>query len=70
MWLDSCGNTSTRQLLAAVERFYTVYTEGVQIRTFGPGDPGCLESATGPAAAMPATYEYLATDRAGRSALP
>jgi len=73
LWLDSCGNASTRQLLAAVERFYTVYTEGVQIRTFGPGDPGCLAPAAveaSPARPLPAAYEYLATDRAGRSALP
>jgi hypothetical protein len=73
LWLDSCGNASTKQLLAAVERFYTVYAEGVQIRTFGPGDPGCLVPvADGVSAArgLPPTYEYLATDRTGRSAMP
>lgn len=73
LWLDSCGNTSTRQLLAAVERFYTVYAEGVQIRTFGPGDPGCLEPVADratPARPLPAAYEYLATDGSGRSAMP
>jgi ABC-type sugar transport system substrate-binding protein len=73
VWLDSCGNTSTKQLLAAVERFHTVYAEGVQIRTLSPGDPGCLEPVAGPATrarALPADNQYLVTDRAGRSALP
>lgn len=73
LWLDSCGNASTKQLLAAVERFYTVYAEGVQIRTFGPGDPGCLVAVAeriAPARGLPAAYEYLATDRTGRSAMP
>ena len=72
LWLDSCGNTSTKQLLAAVERFYTVYAEGVQIRTFGPGDPGCLEAVAfiAPVRAMPGGHEYLATDRSGRSVMP
>jgi hypothetical protein len=70
LWLDSCGNASTKQLLAAVERFYVVYAEGVQIRTFGPGDPGCLQPVTSRPEALPAAYEYLATDLAGRSALP
>ena len=31
LWLDSCGNTSTKRLLAAVERFHAVYAEGGQI---------------------------------------
>ena len=73
LWLDSCGNAATKQLLAAVERFYAVYAEGVQIRTFAPGDPGCLvpvADQTGPARGLPAAYEYLATDRGGRSAMP
>jgi hypothetical protein len=72
LWLDSCGNTSTRQLLAAVERFYAAYAEGVQIRTFGPGDPGCLEPVAfvAPVRALPGGREYLATDRSGRSVLP
>jgi hypothetical protein len=73
LWLDSCGNAATKQLVAVVDRFYAVYVEGVQIRTFAPGDPGCLEPAAVRATAtraLPATYEYLATDRAGRSALP
>src|SRR6267142_2865024 len=43
LWLDSCGPASTGQLLAAVERFHRVYVEGVQIRTFGAAEPGCLE---------------------------
>jgi hypothetical protein len=72
LWLDSCGNTSTRQLLAAVERSHAAYAEGVQIRTFGPGDPGCLEPAAFVASArvLPDGREYLATDRSGRSVMP
>src|SRR5512132_1536009 len=27
LWLDSCGTASTKQLLAAVERFHSVYAE-------------------------------------------
>ena len=34
LWLDSCGNASTKQVVAAVERFHSMYAEGVQIRTF------------------------------------
>ena len=73
LWLDSCGNASTKQLLAAVERFYAVYAEGVQIRTFAPGDPGCLEPVADLGTrvfAIPAGYEYLATDRSGRGVMP
>jgi len=73
LWLDSCGNTSTKRLLAAVERFHAVYAEGVQIRTFAPGDPGCLDAMADhatPARTVPAGYEYLATDRSGRSVMP
>jgi hypothetical protein len=74
--LDSCGPASTRQLLAAVERFHRVYVEGVQIRTFAAGEPACLGTAeqagwdrdgvTG----APADDAYYATDQLGRSIMP
>jgi hypothetical protein len=73
VWLDGCGNASARQLIAAVERFYPLYTEGVQVRVLGPADPGCVEPVvvgTAQVRALPAAHEYFATDRAGRSALP
>jgi hypothetical protein len=56
--------------MAAVERFYPVYTEGVQVRVLAPGDPACIEVvADRPASALPAD-EYRASDRRGRSILP
>lgn len=76
LWLDSCGNASTKQLVAAVERFHSVYAEGVQIRTFAAGAPECLGSteqvsqarySVGPALADAA---YYATDQQGRSTMP
>lgn len=73
VWLDACGNASATRVLAAAERFQPVYTEGVQIRTLAPGDPGCLEAVPGQTSrlnALPATAAYLATDRYGRSVLP
>jgi hypothetical protein len=77
LWLDSCGAASTKRLLAAVERFHSVYPEGVQIRTFNVGEPGCLalaaELATGGRGVpsrFPAVPEYYATDRFGRSTMP
>jgi hypothetical protein len=73
VWLDGCGNAAGRQLIAAVERFYPLYTEGVQVRVLGPADPGCLAPVAvdiTQVRALPAAAEYLVTDRAGRSALP
>ena len=57
--LESCGAASTRQLLAAVERFQATYPDGIRIRSLLPGEPGC-----------PGDAEYLASDAAGRSMLP
>jgi hypothetical protein len=58
--LETCGPSSTRHLLAAVERFQSVYADGIRIRALRAGDPSCA-SAKG---------EYLATDGSGRSMLP
>jgi hypothetical protein len=58
--LKTCGAASTRQLLAAVERFQSVSVEGIQIRALRLGEPAC---ASGDA-------EYFATDESGRSVLP
>src|SRR5215470_4648902 len=41
LWLDTCGPASTKQLLAAVERFQSVYPEGIQIRALSPEDARC-----------------------------
>jgi hypothetical protein len=77
LWLDSCGPASTGQLLAAVERFHRVYVEGVQIRTFGAGEPGCLEPTVervnwrrDGVGRAPADDAYYATDQYGRSTMP
>ncbi len=76
LWLDNCGNASTKQLLAAVERFHSVYAEGVQIRTFATGAPACVGAAEQAGWArdavsrLPASGEYYATDQSGRSRLP
>jgi hypothetical protein len=76
LWLDLCGDASTRQLVAAVERFHAVYAEGVQIRTFAAGEPRCLEATDQGDAARPGVgwalvdAAYLATDQYGRSAMP
>ena len=76
LWLDSCGNASTRQLVAAVERFHSVYAEGVQIRTFAAGAPECLgpaeqvgQARQGVSRAL-ADAGYHATDQYGRSTMP
>jgi hypothetical protein len=58
--LETCGTSSTRQLLAAVERFQSAYADGIQIRALREGDPGCASAET----------EYLVTDGWGRSILP
>lgn len=76
LWLDSCGNASTKQLLAAVERFHSVYAEGVQIRTFAAGEPQCLGAAEQAAWARFGVSRalvdaaYYATDPSGRSTMP
>lgn len=71
LWLDSCGNGSTKQLLAAVERLHSAYAEGVQIRTFAANEPACL--VAGEQAGMSRLLvdaAYLATDQLGRSTMP
>jgi hypothetical protein len=76
LWLDSCGNASTKQLVAAVERFHSVYAEGVQIRTFAASAPECLGSAEQAGRAghgvSPALADaaYYAIDQYGRSTMP
>jgi len=76
LWLDSCGNAATKQLLAAVERFHSVYVEGVQIRTFAAGAPECLGAAEqvgwarNAVSRAPADAAYYATDQYGRSTMP
>jgi len=76
LWLDSCGPASTRQLLAAVERFHRVYVDGVQIRTFAAAEPACLGAAEQASwgadgvSRAPADEAYHATDQYGRSTMP
>jgi hypothetical protein len=76
LWLDNCNPASVQPVLAAVERFHLAYSEGIQIRTFGPGEPGCVlgnERATWPQDRMmapPASSEYYSTDEFGRSKMP
>ena len=77
LWLDSCGPASTGQLLAAVERFHSVYVEGIQIRTYAADEPACVgaaEQASGGArdgvTRAPGDKAYLAADQYGRSTMP
>lgn len=76
LWLDSCGNASTKQLMAAVERFHSVYAEGVQIRTFAEGAVECLgpteqagRARHGVGRALDEAA-YYATDQNGWSTMP
>lgn len=76
LWLDNCSTESVQPLLAAVERFHSVYAEGIQIRTFGPGEAGCNWAseqaiwAQDHMGGLPAGDEYYATDESGRSRMP
>lgn len=76
LWLDSCGPASAKPLLAAVERFHAAYPEGIQIRSFGRDDAGCVSAAaqanrTEPRVSrLPASEDYYATDESGRSTMP
>jgi hypothetical protein len=77
LWLDSCGNASTTQLLAAVERFHRVYAKGVQIRTFAADEPACVgavdqasEAARDSVTRGAGDEAYFATDQYGRSTIP
>lgn len=76
LWLDTCSPASTKQLLAAVERFQSMYPEGIQIRALPPGESGCVSAmdnkSTMPtnAKAPSADAGYFASDESGRSMLP
>ena len=76
LWLDSCGPASTSRLLAAVERFHTMYVEGVQIRTFSLGAPACVGATEQAGWALDGLTQartdasYYATDQSGRSTMP
>jgi hypothetical protein len=76
LWLDSCGPASTKQLLAAVERFQAIYAEGIQIRSFRSDEPGCGSAAESVSwgrekvTLLPAANEYFASDESGRSRMP
>jgi hypothetical protein len=76
LWLDSCGNASTKQLVAAVERFHSVYAKEVQIRTFAVGAPECVEPtkqagwARHGVGRASADAAYDATDQYGQSTMP
>jgi hypothetical protein len=74
VWLDSCSPASTKQLVAAVERFHSAYAEGVQVRTLHPDEAGCVAAAAGGVATGESMQQagagYYATDRLGRSTLP
>ena len=76
LWLDNCSPASAKPLLAAVERFHSVYPAGIQIRTPAPAGPGCGVAAEqagqgrDKSARLPGGDEYYATDRFGRSTMP
>ena len=76
LWLDTCAPATARQLLAAVERFHSVYAEGIQIRALDPNDPRCVSEAEDAnwsritAVRLPSSDEYQATDESGRSSMP
>ncbi|MEO8186945.1 MAG: hypothetical protein ABI580_06225 [Burkholderiaceae bacterium] len=74
LWLDACGAGSTGRLLAAVERFHTLYADGIQIRAFRAGESGCLgaiEQASQSRVSDVADYlPYYPSDRTGRSLVP
>jgi hypothetical protein len=76
LWLDNCSRVSVQPLLAAVERFHSVYAEGIQIRTFSPGEPTCLSApehatwAQDRMSRLPRSDEYYSTDESGRSKMP
>ena len=68
LWLDSCSPASSKQIVAAVERFQTAYEQGIQIRTFSPRSPECA-SADLVGRGQFGT-DYFATDESGRSMTP
>jgi len=76
LWLDTCGSASTKQLLAAVERFQSTYPDGIQIRALSAEEAGCVSAASNETRAVTdgkpgrADAAYLASDESGRSMLP
>lgn len=68
LWLDSCSPASTKQIVAAVERFETRYEDGIQIRMFSTRSPECA-SADFIGRGKIGT-DYFATDESGRSMTP
>lgn len=76
LWLDNCSPASTTQLLAAVERFHTAYSDGIQIRALSPGEARCVLAAGNDGHTLAdmqsvrADTEYFAADELGRSKLP
>jgi hypothetical protein len=68
LWLDSCSPASTKQIVAAVERFQTAYEQGIQIRTFSPRSPECASADYVGRGKI--TADYFATDESGRSMTP
>jgi hypothetical protein len=76
LWLDNCSPASAKPLLTAVERFHSVYPEGIQILTPAATGPGCGMAAEhavlgqDPKARLPGGDEYYATDMFGRRTMP
>jgi hypothetical protein len=68
LWLDSCSPASTKQIVAAVERFETRYEDGIQIRSFSPRAPEC--AAADFVGRGRIGTDYFAIDEAGRSMTP
>ncbi len=67
VWIDSCSPASGKQVLAAVERFQTSYTDAIQVRSLSPRDAGC---ATADMVGRNPGNDYFATDEQGRSLIP
>jgi len=68
LWLDSCSPASTKQIVAAVERFQTAYADGIQIRSFSPRAPECASADFVGRGRI--DVDYFATDESGRSMTP
>jgi len=61
--LDSCGQASVTRLVAAMERFYGVYGQGIEIREQDPSGPDCASN-------LATDAEFLEVEKNGRSILP
>ena len=68
LWLDSCSPASTKQIVAAVERFQSRFQDGIQIRSFSPRAPECAEAYMVGGGRI--GTDYYATDESGRSMTP